>query len=378
MSSRVQRFALQSVARDILYDEDPKERFRVHTCLRARAFGQDVKVWKSEYGTAHYSGLQTCGSVTACPVCAAKVGERRRVELLSAMTVHESMGGNVHMLTLTAPHQRGDILADLLAQQSKALNRFWKDRKVKQIMAEMGYVGQVRAWEVTHGRKAKRNNGWHPHFHILLFTGIGVDLAAFDADQRAKWSIRLYQVWAKACEFAGLGTPNIEHGLVLDDGSRASSYVTKWGLEDELTKGHSKKGKDGNETPFDLLRSVLADKSDIQARALFREFAHAFFRKNMLRWSDGLKARLGVKESSDQELAERAEEEASPLGMLTLDQWRDVLRVDARATVLEIAARSGWQAVKHYLDIIDGAHLGLWIEPEVLAEARDILLNWNG
>ena len=43
-----------------------------------------------------------------------------------------------------------------------------------------------------------------------------------------------------------------------------------------MTKGHIKKGKAGGETPFDLLRAVLADKNDKQAAALFAEFAKAF------------------------------------------------------------------------------------------------------
>ena len=379
MAARVQRFALQSVARDILYHSDPDQRFRIETCLRARAFNQSVNVWKSEeFGTAHYSGLQTCGSVSACPVCSAKIGERRRAEVLSAMTVHESRGGNVHLLTLTAPHQRGDVLVDLLVQQSKALKRFWMDRKVKAVLAEMGYIGQIRAWEVTHGRKAARNNGWHPHFHILLFTGMGVDLARFDEAQRRDWSVRLYLIWAKACEFAGLGTPSFEHGLKLDDGSKASAYVTKWGLEDELIKGYSKKGRDGNETPFDFLRAVLADKLDTHAAELFREFVRAFKGKQQLGWSNGLKARLAVEEVSDGELAQRVEEEAVWLGQLTVDQWRDVLTVHARGLVLEIAACCPWDHVQAFLELIKGAHSGNVTEPittALLAEMRVLFLD---
>ena len=63
--------------------------------------------------------------------------------------------------------------------------------------------------------------------------------------------------WAFYCEKAGLGTPSYAHGIKLDDGTKASDYVTKWGLEDEMTKGHTKKAKAGGETPFDLLRAAL-------------------------------------------------------------------------------------------------------------------------
>ena len=101
MESRVQRFALQSVARSILPES------RTAKCLRIRAHDCDVQVWKSkEHGTASYGGLQTCGSVWTCPVCAAKIAERRRVELLDAMELHKAQGGAVYLLTSPPPSAR--------------------------------------------------------------------------------------------------------------------------------------------------------------------------------------------------------------------------------------------------------------------------------
>jgi len=370
MAARVQRFALQSVARQLLPES------RTAKCLRFRAYKQDVTVWKSkEYKTAHYSGLQTCASVWSCPVCAAKIAERRRAEVLAAMTAHKGQGGNVQLLTLTVPHQRGDDLVQLLEQQSNALRRFWDSRTTKAVMSQMGYTGQIRALEVTNGRKSPRNNGWHPHYHVLLFTGSGVDLARFDAPQLRDWEVRLYLAWAKACEASGLGVPSMQHGLKLDNGDKASQYMTKWGLEHELTYGHIKKGKTGGETPFDLLRAVLADSTDKQAAALFREYAAAFKGKRQLFWSHGLKARLAIEEATDEELTQRIEEGAEMLGQLTPDQWRDVLKVEARATVLEIAARSTWHHVERFLWLIEGAHKGTEIPPDVLSEARALLLS---
>ena len=235
MEGRVVRFALQSVARAILPTS------RTAKCMRIRTGRTDVQVWKSKaHNTTSYGGLQTCGSVWTCPVCAAKIAERRRVELLDAMEMHKAQGGAVSLLTLTTPHQRGDNLAVLLEQQGKALQGFLRDCTVKTVFAEMGWVGQVRALEVTHGRRSDRNNGWHPHFHILQFHQV----AGREAD-RKDWTARLYLRWVAYCEKAGLGTPSYRHGIKLDDGTRASQYVTKWGLEDEMTKGHTKKAKTG-------------------------------------------------------------------------------------------------------------------------------------
>jgi len=368
METRVQRFALQSVARSILPES------RTAKCLRIRSHGQEIQVWKHhEHNTAAYGGLQTCGSVWACPVCSAKIAERRRAEVQAAMGVHKARGGCVQLLTLTAPHQRKDSLFDLLAKQAKALKTFWNDRAVKAVLVEMGVVGQIRALEVTHGRKSPHNNGWHPHYHILLFAGSGVDLSLFNKAQMTHWQVVLYLRWAAACVKAGLGEPTYANGLKLDGGDKASKYVTKWGLEDEMTKGHTKKALHG-ETPFDFLRAFLADKSDKQAAALFKEFAETFKGKRQLYWSKGLKAMFSIEEATDEELLTRVEEEAVLLGLLTIDQWRDVLKVDARATVLEIAAHSGWHEVQRYLWFIEGAHKGVQFEKEMLVEARALFL----
>lgn len=365
MESRVQRFALQSVARGILPDS------RTAKCLRIRAHNSDVQVWKSKaHGTASYAGLQTCGSVWACPVCSAKIAERRRVELLDAMEMHKTMGGTVSLLTLTTPHQRGDVLVDLLAQQGKALQSFLRDRKVRAVFAEMGYLGQVRALEVTHGRKSAKNNGWHPHFHILQFHTV----KGSEAD-RKDWTARLYLRWVVYCQKAGLGTPSYAHGIKLDDGMKAAQYVTKgmWGLEDEMTKGHTKKAKAGGESPFDLLRAVLADKTDRQAAALFKEFAEAFKGKLQLSWSNGLKARFMVDEKTDEQLSQEKDDRATLLGLLTVDQWRDVLKVDGRGPLLDIAAKGGWLHVQKYLYFIEGARDGVQFEPGMLDEVRRLL-----
>ena len=369
MARRVERFALQSVARDIL----PKS--RTAFCLRSRIKGGvGVGVWRStQHQTAHYSGLIVCGSVWTCPVCAAKISERRRLELQAAIAQHRESGGDAYLLTLTTPHGRRDDLAQLLAMQAKALASFTAQRAVKAVFAEMGEIGRVRAFEVTHGRKGT-NNGWHPHYHFLQFAKGGADAA-----QLMDWRTRLYLEWAKCCERAGLGTPSFQHGLDLQDGSKADKYLSKWGLECEMTKGHIKQAKAGGETPFDLLRAVLADKSDRQAAALFSEFGRVFKGKRQLSWSRGLRARFDLaEEKTDEELSREQSEDAELLGLISVDEWRDVLRVQARGVVLELAAAGGWLAVARFLWFIRGAAQGVEIDAAMVQEARGLILQIYG
>ena len=246
------------------------------------------------------------------------------------------------------------------SNQAKALKSFFSDTSVRKVLAEMGIVGSVRALEVTHGRLSPQNNGWHPHYHYLQFAGSGVDLARFDKTQMRHWEVSLYLRWAASCVKAGLGMPSQMHGLKLDDGTKAAKYVSKmgleeskrWGLEDEMTKGHTKKAING-ETPFDFLRAYQVNPSDKQAAALFKEFAETFKGKRQLFWSPGLKKRYAVAESTDDELAAQMEDHTIVLGQIEHDQWRDILAVEGRATVLQLAVH-GWDAVAVYLQAIKG------------------------
>ena len=73
----------------------------------------------------------------------------------------------------------------------------------------------------------------------------------------------------------------------LRNGQKAASYVSKWGLEHEMTKGHIKKGKTDSKTPFDLLRDYA--EGDENAGKLFRIYFEAFKGTRQLNWSKGLK-----------------------------------------------------------------------------------------
>lgn len=336
-SVRLERFALQSVVRRLL----PKS--STAKCLINRQKGKEIQVLKSKrFGSASYAGLQTCSSLWCCPVCSVKISERRRVELQGAIAQHTAAGGQVLLLTLTHPHSRRDELGDLLGRQRDALKSFTGGRPMRRLMASMGCIGSVRAFEVTHGRKREVSHGWHPHYHVLMFCDSGVDLDAC-ADE-------LFILWKAACVRAGLRAPDPEHGLKLDDGTHAGRYAAKWGLESEMTRGHTKKKTDG-ESPFDLLRAYLAT-GDKLAGALFCEFAAAFKGKAQLYWSPGLKKHFAIGELSDEEIAAKKEDQAEVLGKIDLDQWRDVLRVDGRGRLLQLATSGGWPVVQDYLESI--------------------------
>src|SRR5665647_1153170 len=98
------------------------------------------------------------------------------------MAVAKSKGFKVALLTCTVPHVVQEPLKGLLVGLKKAWTSFTSDRVGKGIRAVLGLVGTIRNIEVTHGA-----NGWHPHFHCLVFYKNDVDLVQIESEWSAHW-----------------------------------------------------------------------------------------------------------------------------------------------------------------------------------------------
>ena len=297
---RVHDFLLQDQSAKLL----PKE--RVCNCLKKRidkTKNREVK-YNEIREKAHWANVQRCGGVWICPVCAKQITEKRREELKTGIDCWKNNhGGSVLLLTLTFSHSMGQPLKGLLLWLRKAMKRFYETTKVQAIFKEMGVKYKINGLEVTFGE-----NGWHPHRHILLLT---------DHDNPDSDTYRdiLADLWIKACVNSGLNAPSMKHGLDIRDGTYAQQYVSKWGLENELTKGHIKKGRNGSMTPFDLLQLSFDDVEVFGKKPskLWQEFGIAIKGSRQLEWGRGLKKLLGIDEKTDEELAEETEQNAITL-----------------------------------------------------------------
>lgn len=317
--NRAERYALKSVVNVIF----PKS--ETAKCCRAIIPKQQVQILKDvTHNKAHYAGLRRCSSVWWCPLCAAKISERRRVELVSAVAVAKAMGWQVLLMTLTIPHGLGDDVNLMLDQMLKAWRKVTTSRAGQKLKDRLGIEGTIRGLEVTDGL-----NGFHPHFHVLVFAQPTFTAQSFQA--------AYLPFWQDACVKSGLPRPLDQHGLRVDDGSWAARYATKWGLEDEMTKSHTKTSKgDKGMTPWDMLRDVLKNDSE-RSRARFYIYAIAFKGRRQLYWSNGLKARLAVEEVTDEQLVAIQEENASVLAELHQNDWKAVLWSRCESSLLDIA-----------------------------------------
>ena len=334
-SARAERWALKSVVNKLLTGDRVSKCMVLRAPIPGRGLSQ-IEVHKGQtHGKAFYHGLMACGSVWTCPICAAKIAERRRVELQQALEAAKAKGWGIHFVTLTVPHGIGDDLHEILGKLSTALKKLSGNAPFKKAKAQTGLqiYGYIRAQEVTYGV-----NGWHPHFHLLVFTqgDMGSSIVRYCYDK----------AWRSACVASGLPEPHQVHGCTVQDGRFAAQYVSKWGIEDEMTKANAKRGKRHGLSPWGLLRAVLdgnaPEIAPEAAAALFRLYAHAFKGRRQLHWSVGLRAKLLPEqvELSDQQIVERPDDErAVLLAELSTDDWKAIRRVHGQAAVLEAAER---------------------------------------
>lgn len=334
---RLNRWALQSAARELM----PRE--GVSFCLRRRGFDhdakrfyQDVQVLYAEHlKRAHYGHLFICGSPWMCPICSAKISERRRVELTQAI---ENSDLHFALASFTLQHSIKDSLKNSLDALLHARHILKSGRPWQNFKREFEIVGTISSLETTYGV-----NGHHPHSHNLLVARRPLDARAVHECLYPLYQAALLERDRSATSKRGLDVRTAQSDVAL--------YVAKfghepknpkrpfgWTIEHELTKSVSKMSRgDQGFTPLDLLQAFMM--GDQRAGKVWQEYAAAFKGRHQLQWSKGLRAILGLgKAESDLEIAQRIEEPAILLAALSLYQWQVVLGNDARGELLEVAS----------------------------------------
>jgi hypothetical protein len=299
-SNRIVRehdYILQDRARELL----PKERVANCLCKRITTSKPVSVAYNPNTNKTHFHNVQRCGSIFSCPVCAKIVTEKRRLELKQATDTWRKMGGFLYFMTLTTRHHKKTHLRALKAGQTKAKKYFFSGEKSKELFAELGKCYQIMSNEITFGCE----NGFHPHSHVLIFSD--KELSGFEL---YKLQHKLALHWQNACRLANIDIPDLKHGLDLKDGTYAAEYLSKWGLEEEMTKSHLKCGKLGSLTPFDLLHLSIDDfplYDNVRPSKLFQEYALVFKGTRQLSWSKGLKLLLKIADVTDEEIAEETD-----------------------------------------------------------------------
>ena len=332
-----ERFKLLDSARKILDGE------RTQHCFYNRVDKNDgVGVTFNKFrNKANYTNVMRCANAWGCPVCAAIISEHRKCEVKEAMDWWKKQGGSVLLLTLTVPHYSDTDIKQLKKDLKKAYGKFFKGVRASKDMFERWQIKHyISCFEITHGI-----NGFHPHYHVLLFVPYSLGKQSLPGIKQD-----MYKVWKDCCLKAGLDEPSEKYGLDLQAGNEAGAYVAKWGLEHEMTKGHIKKGKENNRTPFDILRSYTDSENQADSN-LFKLYYFAFKGTRQLNWSKGLKKLVSkAEEKTDQEIVDDTDNVAELLFKLDIEMWHAVRKQKKQGELLVAVAED--QTLKKPMELI--------------------------
>jgi plasmid rolling circle replication initiator protein Rep len=320
------RYKLQDQAGYLLPGE------RVSKCLRWRVPVKDrVEIWRSEeVKKAHYKNLMICGSVWMCPVCAAKITERRRVEVEKAI---QDQRFQKVMVTFTLRHNKCQSLKNLYG----GISKIYRDIKVGNqwiyLKKRSGIVASIRGAEVTYGFE----NGWHPHFHVVFFIAKNEEEMTQAYKDRFTWEItQLYAGKVAKNGFEMLSGVGVKVGF---DQDHVSSYAAKWGMDQELVKSPAKIASGEHYAPFQILLESAKDQDpDKKFDRLFFEYAYAMKGKRQLVWSKGARELFDLgSEISDMELAEKDVDPAVFFAGIIDVIWKNIVVAKVRGKVLRAA-----------------------------------------
>ncbi|MFJ4813827.1 hypothetical protein [Streptomyces longwoodensis] len=348
-------------------------------------------------GTAVVLGLMRCGRIWLCPVCAATIRHKRAEEITAAVVEWIKRGGIAYLVTFTARHGHADRLADLMdalqgtrktpdaptrrpgAYQRLITGGTWAGRRAKDghrhadregIRDRIGYVGMIRATEVTVGQA----HGWHPHIHAIVLVGGRTE--GERAEKRitgtftpgdaalAEWEDHWRAVWTRTLRAVNPAyTPDRRHGVDFKrlhterDATDLAEYIAK--TQDgkspalELARADLKSATGGNLAPFELLGRIGdltggVPEDDAQGQGSlewcltrWHEYERATKGRRAIEWTRYLRQMLGIDggdtEADDLDLLLGADADGGELRAgvaVTEEGWSAVVRraLDLAAT----------------------------------------------
>lgn len=348
---RFDAFKDLSFAQKLLLKHDVKNRkdtnvHRTRFCQVVRAYQADSIVvnisTNASEGGASLSGVQTCGSVWTCPVCASRIAAQRGKEIGHAIDYMVEGGYIPLMLTNTAWHSKEMPLAWLKNKFKQAHRYFVQSRRWRELKAAFGIQHSIKAVEVLYGFE----NGWHPHQHAIVFAHADAIKSA-SHEQLESWVSDVQNLWMKSLARYGLtGIKEIALDVKMS-GDVKKDYLAKLGLQPEdtanldyeISGGLNKEGK--GRTIWSILYSARTGVE--RCEELYIEYAKAMSGDNWITWSHGLKELCGIAEIADEEAANifaDIEAPTEPLMTVSDEEFVPVRKLFAIGDLLDIAATS--------------------------------------
>lgn len=254
---------------------------RVKSCGQV-PIGQEAFYCKKPNSKIFTGGVETCCNANACPICALKIMEQRKLDVYNVLlTFRQRPNVSLGFLTLTVQHQANETYKDVRLKTCKAWLRVRQSKKYRRLQKIFGHIGDIKAVET----KISRTTGYHVHQHIAIIC----DCKPHQLQRFAKCLISLYllQVNKKVLKgYKQSGEKIYVSGYANNLGQNytpiynidgINNYVSKWEVSDELTRSNMKvNGGSKSYTPFGLLNEIhnnIADKEHLNwCEKMFRDY----------------------------------------------------------------------------------------------------------
>jgi hypothetical protein len=251
-----------------------------------------------------------------------------------------SSGGGAVLVTLTLRHHARQPLRASWDALRYAWSRVTSGRRYVAETSTFGITGWCAVVEVTHGEA-----GFHPHLHVLVFTDVPIS-----AEMAEQLGMRWWPRWERALSRFGFSAVMDRGGLDAravspDEPGALGTYLSK--IAHEVTGGHSKRGRNGNRSMFEVFADGLATglADDLEA---WWQYEQASLGRRQLTWAKGTRERYGLEhERTDEEIA--AEElGGDDLIALPVETWRQVRWVAEQ--LLSTTEKGGLEAACQWLN----------------------------
>jgi hypothetical protein len=295
---------------------------RVRKCHKQPIGNDPVQLIRRDDGSTCIIGLETCSSVHACPVCAAKICAGRADEVTTAATIWRTLGKQTYLLTLTIRHTDGDDLQMLLRELSRSWSAMWEGRSGIDLKAQLQIKHYIRAFEATYADFPA--NGWHPHLHALLFCD-----TEHSETERARLETAINDRWKRIIlrklgerHVPGPDKEGIEHGTALTISTDAG-YIVKLGLE--VASIVTKHASGEHRTTWQIAEdAAIGDRKSI---ALWRQWDRCSMGRKQLTWSKKAKSFFAIAERTDEQLCLFSDEQLTEgpcyvIALYDAAEWR--------------------------------------------------------
>lgn len=199
---------------------------------------------------ATVSGLETCSSVWACPVCSAKISTYRKSELSQIINYWEK---EMLFITFTIRHNSSQSLKEIWEAMSKAWTVFTSGKGYLLLKDSYEIEHYIKSTEITYSER----NGWHLHLHTVFFMNKKIK-------NKTQFKKRIFTRWNNALSKSNFDC-TLENGVDVVDvykNSGLGAYMAK--LSDdvayEINGTNTKIAKGKSMTMLTLLNNLIEIK----------------------------------------------------------------------------------------------------------------------